>query len=517
MPSYVPLNISTELDSIIRECMPTQHPLDEDVVFDPIEFLDRKFSDGVTPEALHDYADTLRQELRELDNSRSLSFTEVTLACAEGDVHAHAARRSISDLRDQLSSIHERVIASEQSMRRASDDLISLNLARKNVSYTITLLKKIVMAVGACDQLVELARTREYRQISPLVQSMKHLSRDAFMEHREMEQVDELVRHMDRIFKELGDQAKDDFLDFAAGTDFEGAAETAESLGIESELTNQYCSRVLRSYEEEFSPFEGESVSSSFPEHEKRFQWLSKALSELKDKSGKIFPTNWLVSGHLCMQFCQATRRHFVQMLEDSVAESSPVIPQIVLKCIDLENDLQRRFDKLAQADPADRRLQYSGVISKCFGKYMAQVWVPEQERVLVERMRANKNSKIVESVDNNPPILYESAIQLMKELRQCVKDARRFRLDDVIIPSLGRVIGRILVAYGEFFLKPIFTTSKKTGSPAVLVGTCDYLIEAAAHLGVPVGPLEEIIVLRNLGIGSSRNPSPNLSGGRLK
>jgi hypothetical protein len=485
------MNISRDLDAIIRELVPSAHELDQDVEFDPVAFLNRKFPEDANIDAMRDYSESLRRELAELDLSLGSEFRGVAIGSAEGDKCLSEVRHSMGSLSAHMESIHDKVTSSAASLKSFSSDLLALSQARSNVSSTMNIMKQMVTVMGACDQLSELARSREYRQVSPLVVSIKELIHESLGALKNNDRVSELLSNVENLFHSISEQVMDDYVHISPSVDFSGAAETAEALGIEPNIVNGFCMRMMKSYEFEFCPPDG--ISCGFSRFDDRFQWLSKQLAIIRDEYAKCFPNHWMVNGELCMHFCHFTRRHCVQLLDDAKSFSESIIA-VLHKCIDLETDMQRRFEKMKSAQPPRNpnfsSLQFTGLISASFGPYIGQ-WVAMKQEELLSKFKG-ATQKIIDA--DNP--VFNSAIQLIGEMRNILKEAKSMKNDSHVIPKFGAMISHVIEEYAKSILETIINSSNQRDLRAV-VGTCDYLVDAVSHFKVPTDPLDILMNIR--------------------
>ena len=539
------LDIPAELHNAILRIISTDNDFDRDLSFDVVSFVNERFPDSDSLATAQEYAEHLGSELaRAEEEIHSLVQNHAIEAFrSQGDLAQ--AQDAIRELKDRSAAIRERAEESEKTVKSVSRDIMLLDTAKRNVELTVSTLKRLVMMVNACEQLVELAGSREYAQTPALIVSIKDLE-GAFEEMKHIPRVDELLKHKSRIFNDLRLQIQEDFdvrvlisnpeleqqtpssgpriissKDDVMKIDFSGAAQSADALGYEvrREIINRYCLLILEDYKRQFSPPSG--ALASLDNYEKRLQWLTRSLKEFTDKHSSIFPADWIVNGEMCMHFCHATRQHFVDLLssptsirakpDDSETQSAFVEPAemmitVLVKCIELENDMQRRFDKVRKkliVDSTDYALHFQGVISACFEPYLGK-WVELEEKRLSEmvqsvRTAGTKADDLIgamtgeqtgDSLDTDPPLVYTSSVSLFARMRNSMQKCRQFSTGHTMAQLFG-VFRRTVGLYIDTILRPRIPSGKHINSAneesiktsCAVVGSLDYCLKMTPHL----------------------------------
>jgi hypothetical protein len=542
----VEINVDVTIHDAIVRVLGSRDEFDQDLDFDAVSFINQRFPDADSLDNAQQYADMLREELTKADNEIDTLVRNHVLSLSKAKEDLKEAQDAIHELKERSTAIRNRAEESEKTVKSVSRDIMLLDTAKRNVELTVTTLKRLVMMVNACEQLVELAGSREYAQTPALIISIKDLE-GAFDDIKHIPRVDELLKHKSRIFNDLRLQIQEDFdvrvminspelqdKSVSSGPriisskedvmkiDFSGAAQAADSLGdeVRREIINKYCLLILEDYKKQFSPPSG--VLAPLEHYEKRLQWLTKALKEFTDKHASIFPPEWIVNGELCMHFCHATRQHFIDLLSsptapqvrvraesDSQAGSPPdpaeLMVTVLVKSIELENDMQRRFDKVRKklGLNTDHVLEYQGVISSCFEPYLGQ-WVQLEERHLSEMISSIKaagakadeligaisGEPTGDSLDTDPPLVYTSAVTLFAKMRNLLQRCRQFNTGKAMA-DLFDVFRRTVGMYIDTVLRPRLPSGKHINSAneesiktsCAIVGSLDYCLKMTPHL----------------------------------
>ena len=549
------INVPLDLHEALKSVLDSSHPLDADADFDPVEYLNSRFPDSNSLGGLHEYSTGLQNELECLDAEILNGIRVHAQAAQRSFLELEATKEAISELATRIVSIRDRAEESEKTVKTVSRDIVSLDTAKKNVSATINTLKKLVMMVNACEQLAELGGTREYAQTPALVLSIKDLE-GSFDDIKHLPRVEELLKHKERVFTDLRLQITEDFdlrvflscptlpnssegpriissKEEVERIDFAGAAQAVDALGheVRMEIINRYCLLMMDDYKKQFAP---SGPLASLEHYDKRFQWLTKGLKEFTDKHVNLFPQEWVVNGELCMHFCHETRQHFLEVLSSisavpaRISSSSPtgqsspnadtpdLMITVLIKCLELENDMQRRFDKLRKklhVAANDHHLQFKGVITSCFDQYLG-LWVVYEERRLASTIHSVKSSAVKsdelmgtsvqvdsgepskrvnsggDSVDNDPPLIFVSAVNLFASMRALLERCRQVDTAKTMADLFG-VFRRTIASYVDSVIKTRLPAHKQIHSAneetlvmlCALIGSCDYCLKMTPHL----------------------------------
>lgn len=532
------MSLSEELHEALLRIFDSADHLDRDFDFDPVRLINERFPDSDSIEQAHEFAASLREELSSIDVELHSLVRQHALGVSRGHDDVEIAREAIRELKERATAIRSRAEESEKTVKSVSRDIMLLDTAKRNVELTVTTLKRLVMMVNACEQLVELAGSREYAQTPALIVSIKDLE-TTFEDIKHIPRVEELLKHMNRIFNDLRLQMQEDFdvrillsspeLEANAGADgpriissrddinkidFSGAAQAVDALGdsVRAEITNRYCLLILEDYKKQFAPLSGSL--SGLEHYEKRLQWLTRNLKEFTDKHASIFPAEWIVNGELCIHFCHTTRQHFIDILSSpssggntvSRPETDPgeLMISVLIKIIELENDMQRRFDKLRKKFGTHEGWKFQGVISSCFEPYL-DAWVQFKERQLVDMVNAVKapgvkadeligalssEQTVNDSLDTDPPLVYTSAVSLFARMRNLLQRCKQFSTGKVMA-DLFDVFRKIVGLYIDTILRPRLPSGKQINAAneesintsCAVVGSLDYCLKMTPHL----------------------------------
>lgn len=171
-----------------------------------------------------------------------------------------AAKAELAALLQKINGVRERAFETEQAITEMTADIKRLDGTKRNLTLSMTALKRLQMLTTAYEQLRGLAKTRQYRECAQLlgavIQLMAH-----FKSYRSIDQIATLGRKVADIQRELLEQVCEDFeLAFTRGevAQKKGMLHEAclvlDALGdnARSRLITWYCNSSLREYRQIF-------------------------------------------------------------------------------------------------------------------------------------------------------------------------------------------------------------------------------------------------------------------------
>ncbi|KXX73539.1 Vacuolar protein sorting-associated protein 53 [Madurella mycetomatis] len=448
------------------------------VEYDPIAHLNLLFSHPSTVSSVARVSSTIQRHKDEL--SRSITALETAQAYGPDSSleRMQSAQAELASLFQRIESVRSRALQTERDITTMTADIKRLDGTKRNLTLSMTALKRLQMLTTAYEQLRGLARTRQYRECAGLLQAVLQLMRH-FNSYRSIEQIAVLSRNVSELQRELLEQVCEDFeIAFAKG---EVAARRGvlveaclvmDALGEHAKmrLVTWYVNTELREYRQ---VFRGNDEAGSLDNIGRRYAWFKRMLKTHEEEHAMIFPPQWRVNETLAMAFCDGTRDDFRGILEKSMrrTDGNKIDVNLLLSCLqetmDFEQSLERRFaseprasiDTLSSAD--DRIQNFNGSISVAFEPYLS-LWVESQDKALAAMIPKYKTQPLLPADEEfSPQSVIPSAIELFHfyklTLSQCAKLSTGERLLDLT---------GIFAKYLDEYAQQVLLTCLQCGGP---------------------------------------------------
>lgn len=377
-----------------------------------------------------------------------------------------SAQAELAQLFRKIETVRSRAMETEQNITSMTADIKRLDGTKRNLTLSMTALKRLQMLTTAYEQLRGLAKTRQYRECAGLLQAVIQLMKH-FNSYRSIEQIATLSRGVAELQRELLEQVCEDFeMAFAKG---EVAARKGmlmeaclviDSLGdaAKARLMTWYVNTELREYRQ---VFRGNDEAGNLDNIGRRYAWFKRMMKTHEDEHAAIFPPHWKANETLATAFCDGTRDDFKGILERSMrrTDGQKLDVNLLLSCLqetlDFEQSLEKRFsdgprasiDTLSSAD--ERPHTFNGLISVAFEPYLS-LWVDAQDRQLAAMIPKYRTQSLLPADEEfSPQAVIQSAIELFHfyklTLSQCAKLSTGDRLLD-----LSKAFGRYLDEYAQ-------------------------------------------------------------------
>ena len=266
-----------------------------------------------------------------------------------------AAKSDLAELFRKVENVKERAIRTEETITEMTADIKRLDNTKKNLTLSMTALKRLQMLTTAYEQLRGLSSTRQYKECAQLLQAVIQLMTH-FKSYRSIDQIAALSRNVSDLQRELLEQVCEDFeVTFAKAEVAQRRGMLAEACLVmdalgdnaRSRLVTWYCNTQLREYRQ---VFRGNEEAGSLDNISRRYAWFRRMLKAYDDEHAVMFPATWRVNEMLANAFCESTREDFKGILSRSMrrADGQSLDVDLLLSCLqetlDFEHSLERRF-----------------------------------------------------------------------------------------------------------------------------------------------------------------------------
>lgn len=176
-----------------QSCCLIANGFEED--YDPIEHLDQIFSHPSTLSSVSKAADLIRVCDSELEDDIYLLEEHQAVANAECMERMAASQAELSELFKKIEDVRERALQTEKNITDMTADIKQLDNTKKNLTLSMTALKRLQMLTTAYEQLTVLCKSRQYRECAQLLQAVIQLMAH-FKSYRSIDEIAALSRNI---------------------------------------------------------------------------------------------------------------------------------------------------------------------------------------------------------------------------------------------------------------------------------------------------------------------------------
>lgn len=477
--------------------------------YNPIDHLNAIFSQPSTLSSILSVSRSLHRIQEDLDDDITELVASQAANSADSVRHIQDAKAGLSELFAKIENVRERAVQTEQTITDMTADIKWLDNTKRNLTLSMTMLKRLQMLTTAYEQLRSLSESRQYRDCAQLLQAVIQLMAH-FRSYRSIDQIATLSRNVSDLQRELLEQVCEDFeIAFAKGETAQKkgtlveACQVMDALGdnARSRLITWYCNTQLREYRQ---VFRGNDEAGSLDNISRRYSWFNRMLKTYDLEHAALFPPHWRVNEVLASAFCDSTKQDYKDMLkrQSNRMEGQTMDVNLLLaalqETLDFEQSLERRFasnsrtsiDTLLSSNE-DRAHGFGHSISDAFEPYLS-IWLESQDKQLANLIPRYRQQPLRNpDEDFHPQLVIPSSTELFSfyrlTLAQCAKLSTGSRLLE-----LSKTFAKYLDQYGRQVL--FYFLSERSGPQGATTEDTVLILNTADYCYNTCGQLEEKI-----------------------
>jgi hypothetical protein len=308
------------IDEAIAEVLPSKDPLD-DPNFDVTALLNKHFPSELSLSAVESHCERLALKMHSLDAQILQAVEQQSSAGSAAQEDLEVANSSVAKLMAHLSLIRSKALDTEHAVRDICSDIQTLDNAKRNLTSTITTLRRLTMLETAIQQLSILTEERGYREAANLLEATSQLAAN-FESYKAVPKVCELMASVRALRSQLQAQVFEEFKEHISVTMSQevidmlaDAAQVVTVLGptLVSKLTQWLCEHELAEYDTAFDPAKQAATLEGV---ERRYGWLRRWLRGYSHSFASIFPASWQLPLAIAEEFCVRSRNHLSTLLQ---------------------------------------------------------------------------------------------------------------------------------------------------------------------------------------------------------
>ncbi|CAI2168758.1 4401_t:CDS:10 [Funneliformis geosporum] len=433
-----------ELENSISEILQTNDLIDNND-FIPIEYINQMLPNEYALASIDETTKRLQYKMRQLEGEIQEHTRLQTNGGQQGYEEVAEAKKAIEELFKRIRQIKEKATQSEIMVQEITQDIKSLDFAKRHLTTSITALKRLQMLVTAVDQLKVMAKMKQYKETSQLLQAVLQLA-SYFKSYKSIKQIAELSISIATFQNELKKQI---FEDFESSFALEGSLSNQSALlgdaclvidimgqDVKNNLINWYCEKQLGEYKR---IFRGSEEIASLDNTSRRYAWIKRVLKTYDEVHADIFPLHWNVSEVLCIRFCELTGEDLVKSLSRAKNELDVknLLKNLQLT-LEFENQLVKRFaymEKPLHTENTSLKYNFNKSISIAFEPYLG-LYIDAEDKNMAEIISTYRMEAVPD--DDNSTSVLQSSIDLFlyykETLVNCSKLSTRKPFYDLCI-----------------------------------------------------------------------------------
>lgn len=476
--------------------------------YDPINHLNILFSHPSTLASVTPIAESLDAHLNSLEAEISELMITQTTTNVDSVERISSAKADLAELFKNIDIVRARAISTEEAITAMTADIKKLDSTKRNLTLSMTMLKRLQMLTTAFEQLKANTRMRQYRECASLLSAVLELMAH-FKSYRSISQIATLSRNVADVKAELLEQVCEDFeMAFVKDevTTHKGmlneACQVIDALEDTSRqrIVNWYCNTQLREYRQ---VFRGIDEAGSLDNISRRYAWFKRMLKVYDDEHSAIFPLAWRVNEVLANNYCEGTKDDYKGILQRAVKNESGksldvnLLLNALQETLDFELYLEKRVgtearmssDTLSSKD--DRSPSFCKTISGAFEPYLS-LWVDAQDSALSQMMPKYRGQPLrppdSAEEDYNPTFsVLPSSMETFHFYRQTFAQCAKLSTGPKLL-DLSKIFAKYLDEYADSVLSAYLNPPERAAALpvdqiVVILNTADYCHNTTAQL----------------------------------
>ncbi|KAF4591972.1 GARP complex subunit Vps53 [Ophiocordyceps camponoti-floridani] len=459
--------------------------------YDAMDHLNLLFSQPSAISSISQVSQRLRARQNELSDEMEALESAQAYKPNSSLERMQSAQSELAQLFRKIETVRSRAIETEQNITSMTADIKRLDGTKRNLTLSMTALKRLQMLTTAYEQLRGLAKARQYRECAGLLQAVVQLMKH-FNSYRSIEQIATLSREVSELQRQLLEQICEDFEMAFAKSEVSSskgmlieACYVMDALGesAKSRLTTWYVNTELREYRQ---LFRGNDEAGSLDNIGRRYAWFKRMMKTHDEEHATLFPPHWRINELLATAFCEGTRDDFRGILERSMRRSDghKVDVNLLLSCLqetlDFEQGLERRFfaeargsiDTLSSVE--ERSQSFGGLISAAFEPYLS-LWVESQDRQLASMMpKYRSQPPLPPGEEFSPQAVMTSAIELFHFYKLTLSQCARLSPNESLL-DLSKTLAKYLDEYAQQVLLHRLQGGPSVQDAVLVLNTADF------------------------------------------
>ncbi|KAG4305889.1 hypothetical protein PORY_000799 [Pneumocystis oryctolagi] len=473
---------------------------------------------------LEEYKNTLDDELCVLQNGLKKSESDFSLSVS--------LKEMFHDLVQGIESMQIQAFQIGDLVTEITTDIKQLDYARRNITSSMIVLKRLQMLMIAYEQLKNLVKTKQYGEITHLLDAVLELT-SYFKSFRSVDQIAILCNNIYELKKDLLEQASLDFENiFISPLDLDKKASQLREICIMLDILENkarerillwYCNTQLREYR---AVFRGNDEAASLDNISRRYAWITRILKLYDEKHSKMFPESWNTDKILCQHFCISTSEDIQEALSKSGRDCKiTVLVEALEKTLEFEKFLEKRFifdnnNITGETDSThdSKILEFHRVIRNAFDPYL-NIFIESQENLLSSMIQSFKKIDLENEIKDNPQLMVtSSSTELFLFYRQTLAQYEKLSNGKLLL-ELSYLFGKWLIIYAETILLPI-VDGKHTlniNTCCLVLNTSDYCYKTTIQLGALIKSKIMDNLLEKVNFNKEEEAFLNVSGLSIK
>ncbi|KHJ42607.1 Vps53-like protein [Trichuris suis] len=467
-----PIKFSPAVQSALNSICDPNDPFNRED-FSVVEHINKLFS--TEPGLIH-----VEEVAQELDNEMARINEEIcqilemqSSSSVDGQAALQEAKLVMRELFDKVLEIKRKTDMSDTMVTEITRDMKQLDLAKKNLTASITTLNHLHMLVSGVESLESYIKTKNFRDIANLLPGIQNVL-EHFSKYKAVPQIRQLSEQMVNIGQEIAELVSSEFKTYFSPT-YKAASTSAVSgsqpvnivdvcavISVLEEPVRESLIQWLLNHEltEYTILFDDTQDDAWLDKIDLRYGWFRDRLIEFENKYTTIFPSDWEMPKRLALEFVKLTGDMLEKVTAKRIAEiDSKLLIFAIQRTLNFEVLMSKRFPSQKSIDQQQgkssetERGGFRGALSSKFEKHM-----PLYFNALDGNLNALVDQLAEKFRETGPPsmeygstaVVIPNSSDLFVFYKKCIQQLLQLCMSEQLMADLARLFKKYLREYAQ-------------------------------------------------------------------
>ncbi|KAK5982781.1 Vacuolar protein sorting-associated protein 53, partial [Trichostrongylus colubriformis] len=405
----------------------------------------------------------VESEIHDLDVELAALVESHDEVGAQGEAALQEAQKAMSELERRIDSIRGKTRSSDEIVREMTRDIKQLDIAKRNLTSSITTLHHLHILLTGVDSLAVWVDHRDYASIARQLPAILNVLQ-LFDEFQEVEQMAKITNRLNKLKQALTVQLAGDMKAvFQAGQLSERVTDMCRvAAALEGNVKSNFCRWFIDQQLSEYAVLYAENEEGAWLDKiEERYKWYVRKLTDF-ERTGlsKVFPPDWDMGRLMTKEFCNVTRDVLYRMM-------SRRRPDLDFRLLGHAIQHTRMFEALlVKRFPSKPDFNFDKAIWSVFDSFL-DVFISAQEKTLnqfledcANKIRSGSSTEVPSRECSTHAVPFSSSADMFLLLKKVITECSKLSSEpDALLKDVVGVVRVCLRNYAHGCLTAFLPT----------------------------------------------------------
>ncbi|CAI4232374.1 unnamed protein product [Auanema sp. JU1783] len=428
-------------------------------------------------------------EILELDTELAGLVESQGSVSAQGEKALEEAHKAMEQLESRIENIRGKTKSSDDIVREMTRDIKQLDIAKRNLTSSITTLHHLHILLTGVDSLAIWVEKRDYSSIARQLPAILNVLQ-LFDGFKDAEQITQITRRLEKLKQSLTGQLVVDLkAAFQSGQLNERVTDMCRvAAALEGGVQENLCKWFIDQQLSEYTVLYAENEEGAWLDKiDDRYKWYVRKLTDF-ERTGlaNVFPSDWDMGRQMTREFCSITKDVLFRMMTRRRQDLEwRLLGHAIQHTKMLEALLIKRF-------PTKGSYNFEKAIWSVFDQFL-DVFISAQEKTLNEfvdgcavKIRSGSERPSRDTTTHAVPL--PSSADMFLLLKRVITESSKLSSEpDALLKDVVNVVRGCLRGYAHSCLTSFLPTSLGQSSGSSAANLFNLVREESTHIRLTI------------------------------